>query len=442
MSLMIIFMKSISLVELQNIIETIHVLVGAQLQEVIPHDRGLALGLHHRGRLTYLLLDLSLAHPGIFLFDAIPFWVKSLRPKPMSLFLNSHGKNLQLQELQLDKELGRVVNLKFANSTQVCELQCVLIPKQANLLVQAYETEHPKKTLKKISWAKPRMLAALPTDYETVSARAFEDIHEEWLRTFGGSSASNKINKDPEAEWEKSKNQKIIKKKKALEEIEKDANSQKADQWQQLGELLKIQTLSELPKEWEIWIDSKLNLKDNRERAFQKAKQVRLKRTGQLERIEILKKEIAELENSKFDPHQQRLKASKNKMDLMKTSEASGRTRKLASGAVAYMGKSAQDNLRILRAAKAWDFWLHLRDYPGAHAVIHREKNQIISETELREIALWVADETLSKKTLALGQSLNIILVECRFVRPIKGDRHGRVNFHGERNLVVSYQKT
>ncbi len=107
----------------------------------------------------------------------------------------------------------------------------------------------------------------------------------------------------------------------------------------------------------------------------------------------------------------------------------------LSSGALAYCGKSAADNLALLRQAKAWDYWLHLRDYPGAHAIIHRQRDQLISEGEIFEVAEWVAKESLSSKSLLVGQKIAIVMVECRFVRPIKGDKLGRVTYHSERTL-------
>ena len=119
----------------------------------------------------------------------------------------------------------------------------------------------------------------------------------------------------------------------------------------------------------------------------------------------------------------------------MQKTEARGRKLHLASGALAYCGRSASDNLALLRQARAWDYWFHLRDYPGAHAIIHRQRDQEISEKELQQVAEWVVKESVSSKSILDGQKLAVVIVECRFVRPIKGDRLGRVTYHSEKTL-------
>jgi predicted ribosome quality control (RQC) complex YloA/Tae2 family protein len=95
---------------------------------------------------------------------------------------------------------------------------------------------------------------------------------------------------------------------------------------------------------------------------------------------------------------------------------------------VAYMGRSAKDNLALLRSAQAWDLWLHLKDYPSAHVIIRRPRGQEISQEEIARTARWLAQEaTASKRELRAGDTFEIQFAECRYVRPIKGDRLGRV---------------
>ncbi|MNT80503.1 hypothetical protein D3C72_2199710 [compost metagenome] len=110
----------------------------------------------------------------------------------------------------------------------------------------------------------------------------------------------------------------------------------------------------------------------------------------------------------------------------------------MESGAIAYCGKSAADNLALLRQAKAWDFWLHLKDFPGAHAIVHRKRDQLIPDNELLQVSEWLAHESLSEKSLYPGQKLAVVVVETRFVRPIKGDKLGRVTYHSEGTLFLT----
>ena len=181
-------------------------------------------------------------------------------------------------------------------------------------------------------------------------------------------------------------------------------------------------------------VDRSESLSWNIEHCFAKAKQLVSKKEGARERLEELVQEIASLEKAKFTE-----KAQKNQLvDLMQKTEARGRKLHLESGALAYCGKSAADNLALLRQAKAWDYWLHLKDYPGAHAIIHRQRDQEVPVGEIQEVASWVARESLSSKSLLVGQKVAVVMVECRFVRPIKGDKLGRVTYHGEKTFNLT----
>ena len=98
------------------------------------------------------------------------------------------------------------------------------------------------------------------------------------------------------------------------------------------------------------------------------------------------------------------------------------------------IGKSAQDNLQILRKARAWDLWLHLKDFPSAHAVIFREKKQSVQDEDLRQVASWLVRLSLSQKLIVEGSVFEALCTECRFVKPIKG-HPGLVNYQNERTF-------
>jgi predicted ribosome quality control (RQC) complex YloA/Tae2 family protein len=160
---------------------------------------------------------------------------------------------------------------------------------------------------------------------------------------------------------------------------------------------------------------------------------VAAKREGALGRVGVLKAEIAQLEASVFSP----APAPKRAGNILQKTNAKGRTLVLDGGATAFIGKSAADNLALLRKARAWDYWMHLRDEPGAHAIVHRERNQSISDDEFRKVARWLAKESSASKKGMSGVFV-VVMTECRFVRPIKGDRLGRVNYHHGREISVS----
>ncbi|MBY0386123.1 DUF814 domain-containing protein, partial [bacterium] len=106
----------------------------------------------------------------------------------------------------------------------------------------------------------------------------------------------------------------------------------------------------------------------------------------------------------------------------------------------AFIGKSAEDNLKILRKSKAWHLWLHIKDLPGSHGIIAFDKSVKVPLEIVREVALWVVEQSLSAKQRESwkGVKCDVIYCECRFVTPIRGDKLGRVTFKNEKAISIS----
>jgi hypothetical protein len=416
-------MKALTQQELTTFVDYFNsVLDGAQLQDVIANDRGLALGFRQQVHF-WMILDLVPNSPMMLVFEEECPFKKGPKTKPVGLFLNSHGKNLLFQKMEIKKELGRVLQLHLKNSQKSCVVEIRLIPKQCNVIVHADG--------KSIAWEKPLDLSEAPVVENPPEPRTLVEIHEEWLneQSHGVKPAS-----DPVAQFEKQKQKNLEKKTRALAELQKQSQSDKELLWYEAGEWLKVHGMDSVPEHLQGHVDNKQSLRWNIENCFAKAKQVIHKRGGATERIEILMKEIAALEKSRYSTKQKQEPMA----DLMRRAEAKGRKLNLESGAVAYCGKSAADNLALLRQAKSWDFWLHLKDFPGAHAIVHRKRDQLIPDNELLQVSEWLAHESLSEKSLYPGQKLAVVVVETRFVRPIKGDKLGRVTYHSERTLFLT----
>jgi len=414
-------MKALTQAELQTFVTTLAPLLeGAQLQDVLANDRGLALGFRKQVH-YWLILDLYPPAPMVLLFeDECPFR-KGPKPKPVSLFLNSHAKNLYFEKIWIEKSLGRVLKIALKNSERDCELEIQLIPKQCNLLVFAGG--------KSIAWEKPKELKEAPVIENQEAGRSLEQLQQEWLAE---QKAPQKTSLDPLAQWEKQRQKDLEKKRKAVGEIQKQIDSEEGQEWAAAGQALKYSGSLDVAEELRAFVDKSQSLSWNIENCFRKAKLFQGKKEGARARVALVMTEIAQLEKAKYSP---RVSQKTTLVDLMQKAEARGRKLKLASGSLAYCGKNAADNLALLRQAKAWDLWLHLKDYPGAHAIIHRQRDQIISEAELIQVSEWLAKESLSSKSLMLGQKMAVVIVECRFVRPIKGDKLGRVNYHSEKTL-------
>jgi predicted ribosome quality control (RQC) complex YloA/Tae2 family protein len=102
------------------------------------------------------------------------------------------------------------------------------------------------------------------------------------------------------------------------------------------------------------------------------------------------------------------------------------------------MGKSAKDNIDLLRKAKSWDYWIHLKDYSSAYAIIHRQKEQSVSEQDLIKCAQWLIKEGRNEKKTQIGGRFSVVVAECRYVRPLKGDKLGRVTYHDAREILIA----
>lgn len=417
-------MKALNIHELRTFAQYAEdALKEGRLQEVWVNDRGLALGFFQH-KMQWLVIDLVPNSPMVVLFEDQPVFQKSNKTKPVSLFLNAHGKNLFLESCEVLEEWGRVLLLTLSNGDRQCEIEIQLIPKQVNLLVRLGE--------KSISWEKPKELkpAIEPPDVEE---RSLHQIREEWKAE--QKSSPKGAAQDPKTQWELQKQKDLQKRNKALTEIDKNLNEDRSSELYLLGEHLKTHGFSDLKAEWSAFVDTAKNLSWNIENAFHKAKQFEQKKSGALLRREKLLEEIHGLEKAQY---QQRIKKPLLD-DLMKKTDAKGRKLHLENGMVVYCGRSAQDNMNLLRQAKAWDFWLHLKDFPGAHAIVHRQREQQMGEKELQQVARWLAEESLAAKSLTLGERLAVVIAECRYVKPIKGDKLGRVTYHSEKNFVITY---
>ncbi|MFP5519094.1 MAG: DUF814 domain-containing protein [Bdellovibrionia bacterium] len=420
-------MKALNQVELNTLVEHLsEEFAGAQLQDVLVNDRGLLLEFY-KNQSLWLLLDFNPVAPLLLDFKERPYFVKGAS-KPVSLFLKAHGEDLLWKGIEILSDFGRVVRVYLANKQKVLEMEVRLIPRQANLILKTED--------KTIAWAKPRELEVHQSDFVAGPNRDVVDLRNEWKQSMKSPQASTQA-VDPVQVWEKKRAKDIAKKRKAIEEIQDKLNDEQSSKWRELGVWLQSGAVGDNPAPelyQQLSVYDKLGVQ--LEKIFAKVKQAENKRAGTLERLNILKDEILKLENAKYAPSTK--VAGKTSLDLMAAASARGRKLNLSSEAVAYLGKSAADNLALLRKAKAWDLWVHLRDYPSAHVIIHKKKDQIISHEEFEQVARWLARETLSQKMLQLGQKIEVIAVECRFVRPIKGDKVGRVQYHSEKSIFVT----
>ncbi len=407
---------------------------GSRLQDIGVDGDGLWLEIYRQG-VHQIYVDLKPGRGFLVLWSGEVLPRRKRAQKPLALFMHSHAKNLVLREIKMKEGFGRVVDLLFKSQDEEKQttLTLVLIPQAPNAIAESAD--------KKIAWEKPRPLekqlqaADFPVRYEDWEQyrRDYAAFRGDLVAGATAMPAGPKATKKPDAngvpdevrlqKWRKE----LDKKRGAIVKINDALIAMDAQGWRQFGEELKFGRSLEAHPMW----DPRLSLHDNRERAFRKSKEVKVKQQGNRDRLVELEKEMTELERWISDPTKAPadVTPARGSRILQKT-ESKGRTLNLPSGLQAILGRSAKDNLAILRQARAWDLWVHLKDEPSAHAIIFREKNQNVGLPDLEEVALWIFRANQGQKPQLEGVKFDVVVVECRFVRPIKGDKLGRVNYH------------
>lgn len=415
-------MNSLSFYELQNFASFLETeLEGAQLQDLWTNGQ-LVVFQFYKFKDLFLVLDTDPQKPLLVYLEEIPKIEK--KQKPLVLFINSHGKNLRLASAHVEEQKGRVLEIQLIGGTRSCHLQFQLIPKSFNLLVEAGG--------KKIAWDKPRDLppSQLPELKEFLQID-WREKGQQWLQEKFQMKGAQETATGPEKKDKKDSRHKALeKKRKALVAIEEQLKENRSENWQKLGEALKISP--QVPAELEALYNAKKNRSWNMENAFSQAKLLEKKKAGTAERLEKIKAEIAHLEKDILENPEPQIREAKasNASKLLSKTQSKGRKIQFEEGFEAVMGKSAADNLAILRKAQAWDLWLHLKDYPGSHAIIIRPRNKDVPQSIIQKVSEWLIRESLGHQKIQWGLKYDVVVVECRYVRPIKGDQLGRVTYH------------
>jgi predicted ribosome quality control (RQC) complex YloA/Tae2 family protein len=106
-------------------------------------------------------------------------------------------------------------------------------------------------------------------------------------------------------------------------------------------------------------------------------------------------------------------------------------------GFVILIGRSAEQNhVLVTQGSKPHDLWLHVKDKPGSHAII-RNDGRPIPDSVIRRAA-----ELAAYYSAVRGEaSVDVIVTERRYVRPIKAGKPGQVTVKNEQVLRVKPEK-
>jgi len=257
--------KTPSFFELKTMVEYLNEeLDGAQLQEIFSTEEGLVLGFYRftkNPKMSYLVFDLDRPFPFLGLLAQNP-WAKLKKTKPVGLFLSAHAKNQHFEGAEIKEEFGRVVWLRLGKGEHQTEIEFRAIPKQANLIVK-----HLKKT---ISWDVVKDLGQNDLQYTDMpeEIRSITFLAAQWSRRRGSfqSEKNEKGATSPFEKWVKTRTKDLDKKKKALEAIQKQIEAFTNEEWSQVGEFLKTNSLKQLKPEWSVYIDFKKTATENMQR--------------------------------------------------------------------------------------------------------------------------------------------------------------------------------
>jgi len=401
------------------------------------------------GELYHLWYEDSSLRPLLtFWPQALPLKIKK-KPSPLQLFLKAHFLGKRLEHVSFHVEYGRLLRLYFEKEHWI---EFRLFPHGQN--VSAHTPD------KSVSLHKPKELQKREAveDTETI-LRSVEEFSHQWLSEHQARAGSGKLlgkspgkssGKQQESSMDKDLEKARQKLKKALQKIGEELEKKDFELWRRAGEWLAAhQSLESLPEEFVPLVDRRRSWAWNRDLIFTRAKELKRKRAGTEERLRILKKQLQALEengnviasgtpsSSAKDPSETFLPRRTSGKDL-KT-----RTLSIGTDVRVMMGKSAKDNLQLLRRAKAWDLWFHLKNVPSSHAVAFRPKGRALSPKEENEIIQWFFRQNFGKRFKEeVGLQHEVIVAECRFVKPIKGDRIGRVHYHNEKVLRLRVKES
>jgi predicted ribosome quality control (RQC) complex YloA/Tae2 family protein len=389
--------------------------------------------------------------------DKLPLMGRKKITRPLSLFIKSRFLGRRLKSVHADLKRGRVLVFSFLRSASEesqdpIEIEARLFPHGQNIIARDGNSM--------VAELKPKDLPPSVHPDGIEEPRSWDDIRSLWLqlkraRTMSGGGVPDSA-RESDRRVEKAIEKAIEKKKKAIERMNHELIEKTSTGYRDVGEWLKEHQSLDVPDIWKDLIDPTKGLAWNIEESFRRSKENLRKSEGTRKRIEAVQTELDDLlrqlneEDSKstlspksrasvfaggVDHHEK-----PSKENLLSRAEARGRRHKVGADLEIYIGKSAADNLALLRRAQPFDYWLHLRDQPGSHAILRRTRGRVVTDSELIQAGKWVVEQSLGKRSHQLkGEKHDLLIVECRYVRPIKGDRLGRVNYSNDRVITIRF---
>lgn len=428
--------------EYTQVITELKQLEGSLLQYICLSQGFLDLGFWKESQLS--IFRASFCHKNHFFLPLKDSKTKrkSLK-KPLYTFLEAHAFGAELASSIHLSSFGRVMKLEFVNRQEdnqkkIITVELRLFPQGKNIIVRADN--------KQVSLFSVKELESHP-DVEFPVQRSLQELQEVYLSQ--GSTIDFSVK---EEDYKALHKKKLTKIQKVIDKVklEKQKTLKNSEIWKKTGEELLINQELKVSEEFTNRLDLKKSFSWNLDSCFSHSKKLKAKEKGYDFRILELEKESLEVKDYKIWKKLFDESLSKNKQGIHspKSSRRHGdslkkaqfRSLQIESGHLVRVGQSARQNLLLLRGSKAWDFWMHLRDRPGAHAVIGCKKNEILEDSQLISAAQFLLKIHFGNKYKNyIGEVFSVIVAECRYVKTIKGDKLGRVTYSNEKNISVKF---
>ncbi len=421
--------------EFAQLVCSIQGLEGALLKSAKLQNGFYQLEWLKQGASLWLWVDLTPNSPLVFVDVVGLSYEKSKAVSPMLLFLRAHFIGRRLINVRHERDQGRIVKLSFTDEdhdAESCVLELRLFPGGANLLARAgakLMSVHPVREVPPLEDASGQLVVGAvamgAVAMNEAAVRSCSEIIQQWAK-----SLRKPIQRNTQEKQAK-------KLEVAIAKVKAELSRKQNLPYRLVGEWLKTHQSLEVPKEFDPFVDHRRRLAWNIERMFHLAKESERKMEGTLLRLRELEKQRAELDRSPWP------QPPKTQVDLLSRAQAGSlRTRRLNLSEQIFMlcGRSSRDNAELLRRARPWDLWFHLRDSPSSHGVVFRERYQVLSREDEVRAAQFLIQVTFGAKARAHdGEKFELLVAECRHVKPMKGAGLGRVTYRNEKSFVVSF---
>lgn len=418
-----------NILEIDETINDIQIALGYVVQNVYFYDKTLVLSLWQNHKVFWLVICLDYSHQSLFLIPEQKSKLK-MQKKPIQTFALAHLKQLYFTDITRIENYGRKIQLLFsASEKEDVVVEVVLVPTSLNLSIH--------KGKKSVYLFKPKELDEFKAQQNlNLKTKSIESYKQSWLENLKSDLKSILNEKQKSISTLDAEIQKKIK---AIQKIETDIDKKRNDDIYQFAILIQ-KNADEAKIKFPDLFEPKKSIYKLKDEAFEKLKALNQKIFRSEQRLKILQEDLLNLKSISAEEWVliQQNKGKSQIPSFRQDSSLKVRKLEVESDLVAYFGKSASDNMKLLRSAKPWHLWFHIKESPSAHLILFRSKTRELKDEEIQKTLVWFIRQTSNEKDLSSGGVFEVLMTECRYVRPIKGEKIGRVQYSHEKVIRVA----